>query len=127
MASEVNVKNVEVVESDHDLVSLKGKGNFRSLGKRYGKDTPQVVAAVAALGAEQLQALEQGETVRAGDWDVGPEDVTITREVTSDWVVQSAGAFVVALDPHLTPDLEQEGVGARGGEPGATTAQGCGV
>jgi len=110
LASEVNVKTVEVVESDHDLVRLKGKGNFRTLGKRYGKDTPRVVEAVAALGAGLLQALERGETVRAGDWDVGPDDVTITREVASDWVVQSDGAYVVALDPRLTPDLEQEGL-----------------
>ena len=110
LASEVNVKSVEVVESDHDLVSLKGKGNFRSLGKRYGKDTPKVVEAVAGLAPEQLQALERGETVRVGEWDVTPEDVTITREVTSDWLVQSDGPFVVALDPHLTPDLEQEGI-----------------
>ncbi|HEY6783636.1 MAG TPA: isoleucine--tRNA ligase [Gemmatimonadales bacterium] len=109
LASEVNVKHVEVVESDHDLVSLKGKGNFRSLGKRYGKDTPKVVEAIAALGSEQLQALERSETVRVGEWDVTPEDVTITREVTSDWVVQSDGPYVVALDPHLTSDLEQEG------------------
>jgi isoleucyl-tRNA synthetase len=36
--------------------------------------------------------------------------VTITREVASDWLVQSDGPYVVALDPHLTPDLEQEGV-----------------
>jgi len=110
LASEVNVKAVEVVESDHDLVRLKGKGNFRTLGKRYGKDTPLVVAAVAALGAGPLQALERGETVRAGEWDVAPEDVTITREVASDWVVQSDGPYVVALDPHVTPDLAQEGL-----------------
>ncbi|HKR56368.1 MAG TPA: isoleucine--tRNA ligase [Gemmatimonadales bacterium] len=110
LASEVNVKSVEVVESDHDLVSLKGKGNFRSLGKRYGKDTPKVVEAIAGLTPEQLQSLERGETVRVGDWDVTPEDVTITREVTSDWVVQSDGPYVVALDPHLTPDLKQEGI-----------------
>jgi len=110
LASEVNVKSVEVVESDHDLVSLKGKGNFRTLGKRYGKDTPRVVEAIAGVGPELLQALERGETIRVGEWDVSPEDVTITREVTSDWVVQSDGPFVVALDPHLTSDLEQEGL-----------------
>ncbi|HWZ28437.1 MAG TPA: isoleucine--tRNA ligase [Gemmatimonadales bacterium] len=110
LASEVNVKSVEVVESDHDLVSLKGKGNFRTLGKRFAKDTPQVVEAIGGLSQEQLQALERGETVRAEAWDIAPGDVTITREVASDWLVQSDGPYVVALDPHLTPDLEQEGV-----------------
>jgi isoleucyl-tRNA synthetase len=110
LASEVNVKSVEVVESDHDLVSLKGKGNFRTLGKRYAKDTPKVVEAIGALTSEKLQALERGETIRVGEWDITPEDVTIAREVTSDWVVQSDGPYVVALDPHLTSDLVQEGL-----------------
>ncbi|MDP3910692.1 MAG: isoleucine--tRNA ligase [Gemmatimonadales bacterium] len=110
LAAEVNVKAVQVVTSDHDLVRLKGKANFRTLGKRYGKETPQVAAAVAALGAEELQALERGETVRAGAWEIEPADVTITREVTSTWLVQSDGPYVVALDPALSQDLVQEGL-----------------
>src|SRR6059036_1530110 len=47
LKDEVNAKDVEVVTSDHELVNLKGKADFRSLGKRYGKDTPRAAAAVA--------------------------------------------------------------------------------
>jgi isoleucyl-tRNA synthetase len=110
LAAEVNVKAVDVVESDHDLVTLKGKGNFRALGKRYGKDTPRAAEAVTALTQAQLHALEQKETVRAGDWEFGPDDVTVSREVTSDWAVAADGPFVVALDPRITDDLAQEGL-----------------
>ncbi len=110
LASEVNVKAVQVVASDHDLVRLAGKANFRSLGKRYGKDTPRAAAAAAGLGAPELLALERGETVRAGEWSFEPADVTVTREVTSDWLVQADGPYVVALDPRLTEDLIQEGL-----------------
>jgi len=110
LAAEVNVKSVQVVASDHDLVRLRGKANFRTLGKRYAKDTPKAAAAVADLGAEELQALERGETVRAGEWELRPEDVTVTREVASDWLVQADGPYVVALDPALTEDLIQEGL-----------------
>lgn len=38
------------------------------------------------------------------------EDVVVEREVTTDWLVQSAGPFVVALDPHLTDELLAEGL-----------------
>jgi isoleucyl-tRNA synthetase len=113
LAAEVNVKAVQVVESDHDLVRLGGKANFRTLGKRYGKDTPQVASAVSQLTAEQLRALERGEPVRtgpSGEWQVLPEDVTVTREVAGDWLVQADGPYVVALDPQLTEDLVQEGL-----------------
>lgn len=110
LAAEVNVKAVDVVESDHDLVTLKGKGNFRSLGKRYGKDTPRAAEAAAALTQAQLHALEQKESVRSAEWEFGPDDVTVSREVTSDWAVAADGPFVVALDPRLTDDLAQEGL-----------------
>src|SRR2546426_11870242 len=41
LAAEGNAKAIEAAGSDHDLVRLKGKAEFRSLGKRYGKDTPR--------------------------------------------------------------------------------------
>ena len=110
LAAEVNVKAVQVVASDHDLVRLRGKANFRTLGKRYGKETPRVAAAVAQLDAGELQALEQGGTIRIGEWELRPEDVTVTREVASEWLVQADGPYVVALDPELNDDLLQEGL-----------------
>jgi len=110
LVAEVNAKAVEVVESDHDLVSLQGKANFRTLGKRYGKETPRAAEAVSQLTAEALRSLERGDPVRMGEWEFRPEDVTVERQVASDWLVQADGPYVVALDPHLTPDLVQEGL-----------------
>jgi len=110
LVAEVNVKTFQVVESDDELVTLRAKANFRSLGKRYGKATPQAAEAVATLPAAALHGLERGESVRSGEWEFFPEDVTVTRDVASDWVVQAEGPYVVALDPVLTPDLIEEGL-----------------
>ncbi len=110
LVAEVNAKAVEVVESDHELVSLQGKPNFRTLGKRYGKETPRAAEAVSQLTADALRTLERGEPVRVGEWEFRPEDVTVERQVASDWLVETDGPYVVALDPHLTPDLIQEGL-----------------
>jgi len=111
---EVNVRDIQVVRSDADLVRLKARPNFRSLGKRYGKQTPAVAAAAARLSAEQLRALESGGSASlaldGGEITYLMGDVTVEREVTSDWLVQSDGPFVTALDPHLTPDLVSEGL-----------------
>jgi isoleucyl-tRNA synthetase len=68
-----------------------------------------VAAWVATLDAEALRRLEAGESV-AGEWALDPEDVTVTREVVTDWPVQSHGPFGVALDPALTPALVAEGL-----------------
>ncbi len=110
LAAEVNAKGIEVAGSDHDLVRLKGKAEFRSLGKRYGKDTPRAAAAVSQLTAAELQTLERGEPVRAGEFELLPEDVTVAREVVSDWAVQADGPYVAAIDPRLSEDLVQEGL-----------------
>ena len=111
---EVNVKVVELVDSDTDLVRLRAKPNFRSLGKRFGKRTPVVAQAAARLAQEQLRQLEDGGTaaleVDGETIEYLAEDVTVEREVTSDWVVQSDGPFVAALDPELTDGLRREGM-----------------
>jgi isoleucyl-tRNA synthetase len=111
---EVNVKQIEVVASDTELVRLRAKPNFRTLGKRYGKRTPAVVTAAARLTADQLRGLEVG-TPATLDVDGEPvtylpEDIVVEREVVSDWVVHSSGPFVVALDPHLDEPLRREGL-----------------
>ncbi|HEY8197897.1 MAG TPA: isoleucine--tRNA ligase [Gemmatimonadales bacterium] len=114
LRAEVNVKEIQVVASDTDLVRLRAKPNFRTLGKRYGKRTPAVVAAAARLTADQLRGLEQGvpATLEVDGETVTylPEDIAVEREVVSDWLVQSSGPFVVALDPHLDEALRREGL-----------------
>jgi isoleucyl-tRNA synthetase len=111
---EVNVKEVEVVESDTGLVRLRAKPNFRSLGKRYGKRTPAVAAAAQGLGSDVLKGLEQGQTatleLEGEPVTILPEDVVVEREVASDWLVGSDGPFVAALDPRLSPELRSEGL-----------------
>ena len=114
LRAEVNVKEIQVVASDTDLVRLRAKPNFRTLGKRYGKRTPAVVTAAARLTANQLRGLEQGmpATLEVDGESVTyqPEDIAVEREVVSDWLVQSSGPFVVALDPHLDEVLRREGL-----------------
>ncbi len=114
LKSEVNVKQIDIAESDTNLVRLKGKANFRSLGKRYGKETPVAAKAVEQLTAEQLRALESGvqASLRVNGTEVVyfPEDVTVEREVATSWLVASDGPFVAALDPAIDAALAAEGL-----------------
>jgi isoleucyl-tRNA synthetase len=114
LKKEVNVKGVSVVESDAELVRLTAKPNFRTLGKVYGKETQAAAQAASQLTTDQLRALEDGEAVSVSidgrEFSYRPEDVMVKREVTTDWLVQSDGPYVVALNPSLSYDLRQEGV-----------------
>jgi isoleucyl-tRNA synthetase len=107
------VQEIELVGTDADLVRLRAKANFRTLGKKHGKRTPEVAAAAGMLSQEQLRALEAGQpaTIQldAAPVTFEPEDLVIEREVTSEWLVQSSGPYVVALDPQLDQALRHEG------------------
>ncbi|MEZ4589335.1 MAG: DUF5915 domain-containing protein [Gemmatimonadales bacterium] len=113
MAREVSVRRIEVMSSDAELVRLVAKPNFRSLGRRFGKETPRVAKAVAGLGAASRSARsgrrERGARARRRAARILPEDVVVERQVTSDWLVQAAGPFVAAVDPTLDRELRLEG------------------
>ncbi len=114
LATEVNVREITVVESDESLVKLRAKPNYRTLGKAYGKATPVAAKLAAELTAAQLKGLEAGDPqtleLNGQTYEYRPEDVVVERDVATDWLVQSDGPFVAALDQHLTKELEQEGV-----------------
>ncbi len=114
LRAELNVRDVEIVSDDAQLVRLTAKPDFRVLGARFGKQTPQVAKAVQAMTPDQLRELEAGRSVMLpgpeGDLEIHLSEVQVIREVTSDWIVQSDGPYVVALDPTLTDDLRREGL-----------------
>ncbi|HWA55906.1 MAG TPA: isoleucine--tRNA ligase [Gemmatimonadales bacterium] len=114
LQAEVNVKAIQTAASDTELVRLKAKANFRSLGKRYGKQTPEVARAAERLTPDQLRALEAGGEARLDVNGVEvvyfSEDVVVEREVTTTWLVDSAGPYVAALDPTIDAALAAEGL-----------------
>ncbi|HYW30781.1 MAG TPA: isoleucine--tRNA ligase [Gemmatimonas sp.] len=115
LAAELNVKQVEFVTSTDGLVSLEAKANFRTLGKKFGKETPLVAEAVNALGADALRPLAAGQpiTIVVGGVDrvIDSADVTIVRRASGAAVVQEDAGYGVALDPTVTPELRAEGLG----------------
>jgi isoleucyl-tRNA synthetase len=114
LASELNVKQVEFVSSTDALVSLEAKANFRTLGKKFGKETPQVAEAVTGLPVDLLRQLAAGNpvtiTVTNAERLIAPEDVAIIRRASGAAVVQENGGYGVALDPTITPELRAEGL-----------------
>ncbi len=114
LASELNVKLVEFVSSTDALVSLEVRANFRTLGKKFGKETPLVAAAVPEMAIELIRALAAGESVTievdGSPRLIAPDDVAIIRRASGAAVVQENGGYGVALDPTITPELRAEGL-----------------
>jgi isoleucyl-tRNA synthetase len=111
---ELNVKELRFDERESDLVELRVKANFKSLGPRLGRDMQRVAQAVAALPLETVLGLEAGGSHEL-ELDglrvtLGPEDVVVERREKAGLFVECSGAITVALDPELTPDLVDEGL-----------------
>jgi isoleucyl-tRNA synthetase len=115
IAAELNVERVESFASAGDLVDHTAKGNFRNLGRRFGKQTPRVAGAVATADGERLarELAESGQTSVEVDGEtltLGPDDVILTERPREGWSVVNEHGETVALDLHLTPELVKAGL-----------------
>jgi isoleucyl-tRNA synthetase len=114
LAGELNVKQVSFLSSADDLVKLEAKANFRSLGKKFGKDTPLAANAVAALKSDALMAFERGTplAISVGNESrvLDPEDLTIIRRASGEMIVKEASGYFAAIDATVTPELRMEGL-----------------
>ncbi|HGY92921.1 MAG TPA: isoleucine--tRNA ligase, partial [Planctomycetes bacterium] len=114
LEEELNVKEVRFTENEDDLVEISAKGNFRELGKRFGKATPKVAAAIAKLEAPLIRRLEAGETLTLDAGEVQAEvtlsDLVLQRSEREGLLIENDGTLTVGLVTEITPELEAEGL-----------------
>ena len=114
ICSELNVKEIEFLAADNDLLVKKIKPNFKTLGPRYGKVMKALGAAIMAFSQQQINALEADGrcviSVEGQDCEVLLSDVEIATQDIPGWVVANDGNLTVALDIQLTPELVNEGI-----------------
>jgi isoleucyl-tRNA synthetase len=115
ITEEINVKTVEYVSGEVDVVQKSAKGNFKTLGKKFGKQTQAVADAIKLLTSAQVRELEQTKTLTLGingngsSFTIALDDVEIVNDDIEGWLVASGGGITVALDTELTDALRSEG------------------
>jgi isoleucyl-tRNA synthetase len=117
VAEELNVQALESQGAEGRIVVVDTtvKPNYRSLGKRFGKDTPAVVQAIDRTPKADLVRLQSGgELTLAIGADtsvrITADDVVVTEVPTEGWAVASEPGLTVALDVRLTPQLRRAGM-----------------
>ena len=112
--SEINVKEIKIVDSDEGVLVKRVKPDFKKLGPRFGKMMKQVAAAIQAMNRSEVAALERDGKVTldvAGTpADVERADVEIISEDIPGWLVANEGNLTIALDVDVTPELRAEGI-----------------
>lgn len=111
---ELNVKAIEYVADDINIVRRTSRPNFKVIGKKYGANTQLVAQTIKTLSPEQIRRLEQSSvlavTVGEATLQIDFEDVEIVSEDIEGWLVASEGSITVALDTELDAGLITEGL-----------------
>jgi len=112
---ELNVKSLRYVSAAEELGRYEVKPNYRALGPRFGRQMPQVAAAVAALDpAHVIQALRDevpvGVSVDGREHQLGPDDLQLALAPLDGYQVEREGSHAVALELGLDAELRREGM-----------------
>jgi isoleucyl-tRNA synthetase len=116
VSHELNVKALEPMAAvGEDLVDYLVKPNFRTLGRRFGKGTQAVAAAITAadpatLAAELRSAGKVSVEVDGAAVALGPDDVIVTQTPRTGWTVAAEGGETVGIEVNITPELRREGL-----------------
>jgi isoleucyl-tRNA synthetase len=112
---ELNVKALRFVSAADELGRYEVRPNYRTLGPRFGKQMPQVAAAVAALDparvAEALRAERSvGIALDGRDHELAPEDLQLVMQPLDGYQLEREGSHAVALELALDDELRREGL-----------------
>ena len=112
--SEVNVKEIELLDDASGILVKRIKPNFKTLGPKYGKDMKQVAQLVSNFTQEDIQKIEQlGELsiqIENKSSILQLQDVEISSQDIEGWLVANSGKITVALDVTITDNLRKEGI-----------------
>ena len=112
--SEVNIKEIEIIDSNSSIIKKSAKPNFKALGSKVGKDMKAVTPSIFAFTNEQIGALENGETIdidaNGNIYAVGIDDVEVVTADIPGWKIMSDQKNTVALDLEISEELKIEGV-----------------
>ncbi len=125
--SEVNVKQLDLVDESQTQIVKNLKLNFKTLGISYGKymkliqayakeNADLIISDIEKKGKHILPKIESNYSGLAGDGKTSleifllPEDVEIIPVDIPGWKVSNSGQLTVALDVTITPELREEGL-----------------
>lgn len=111
--SEVNVKGIEYITDTAGIVSKIAKPNFKTLGKRLGKNMKLAAGIIQEMDQEAIAKFEIDGTfaidIEGESFALDREDIEVVSEDIPGWQVASEDGVTVALDITLDDELRAEG------------------
>jgi isoleucyl-tRNA synthetase len=105
LREETNVKQIEIIDDESELVERRVKPLLPIIGPRLGADIPKVMAAARA---NEVEYLADG-SVRLAGIELAADEVEILATPRPGTVVAHDEGLVVVLDSELDDSLRAEG------------------
>jgi isoleucyl-tRNA synthetase len=111
IASELNVKALDDVDTLSGLMSWTVVPNFRALGPRLGPKVNEVKRALAEADGSALQRqLESDGFIDVAGQRLTADEVEVRANRHEDFALAEDGGWAVALDLELDDELRREGL-----------------
>jgi len=109
--SEINVKEIEFLGKDSDVLTKQIKPNFKTLGPKFGKNMKLISGVVNQFSADDIKKIERDGNYLINDSiTIDISDVEITSKDIPGCIVATNNGLTVALDITLSDELREEGL-----------------
>ncbi len=110
---ETNIKDIDFIANDSEMLRKKARPNFKVIGPKFGKLVKGIAAAINAFTSDAINRLEaEGSVVVAVDGEevmLTLDDIEIQHQDIEGWTIGADNDLVVALDTSLSEELLDEG------------------
>ena len=115
---ELNIKDLELMSNDSDMLAYTLKPQVKVLGPKYGSQFQKILAVLKSLDEHSTQLaaqqLEQNGSfflaVEGQELELTKEEVNVASTARPGFVTAEENGYIVALETTITPELRDEGL-----------------
>ena len=112
--SEINVKELELLDENDGILVKSIKPNFKTIGPKYGKQMKAISELVKGFGQDDIAEIEKNNgwpgTIEGAEINLDLNDFEINAQDIPGWLVASESGLTIALDITISPELKSEGI-----------------
>ncbi|MFT6808406.1 MAG: isoleucyl-tRNA synthetase [Saprospiraceae bacterium] len=112
--AEVNIKEIEYLTDTSGVIKKRIKPNFKTLGRKLGKEMKAGAAIINNLDQDQIALIEKTGVfqlvIEDSTHELVLEDFDISADEIPGWQVATDGEITLALDITISEELAREGI-----------------
>ena len=110
VVDELNVREVEALEADSQVLDVKVQANMPILGPKHGMELHYIIEGLSNVDPREVAArVEAGQTVEVEGYSLEPDEVLVSGDDREGYSVATDAGYTVAVTTLITPELLLEG------------------